>query len=109
MDHRITHASQCKVYLLPLNWLRARLARCGERAFAATDATAREHNWQIVVTSAGLGRRYRDPRFDSLAACGHCAGRGAVTPGDPCDACDGTGRITLAVRQAALAPPARPA
>jgi len=109
MDHRITHASHRKVYLRLLTWVRARLGLCGERIFAASDNAARHHGWQIAVTQAGLGRRYRDPRFDTLAACGHCAGRGAVTPGDPCDACDGTGRITLAVRQAALAPPARPA
>ena len=104
MDHRITRVSHCKIYLLLLNWLRARLGHCGERVFAATDATARRRDWQIVVTHAGLGRQYRDPRFDTLAACPSCGGRGARTPGDPCQACAGTGRITVAIQTALQVP-----
>lgn len=109
MDHRITHASHRKVYLRLLTWVRARLGLCGERIFAASDNAARHHGWQIAVTQAGLGRRYRDPRFDSLAACPPCGGRGARTPGDPCRACEGTGRVTITARTAAQASPRRPA
>jgi hypothetical protein len=103
MDQRITHASRCKIYLHLLNWLRTRLRHGGDRAFAVTDAIARQHGWQIVATHAGLGRRYRDPRFDSLAACSRCGGRGSRSPGAPCAACAGTGRIVLA--EAAGLPP----
>ena len=109
MAHRITRVSHCKIYLLLLNWLKARLGQCGERVFAATDATARRHDWQIVVTHAGLGRQYRDPRFDTLAACPSCSGRGARTPGDPCQACEGTGRITITTQTALHVPHRRSA
>jgi DnaJ-class molecular chaperone len=107
MDHRITHASRCKICLRLLAWLRARLARIGERAFAATDGFAREQGWQITSTHAGLGRRYRDPRFDSLAPCSRCRGRGTTAPGDLCQTCNGTGRIVL--DQTANLPPRRSA
>jgi hypothetical protein len=67
MDHGITHSSHCKIYLRLAGWLRARAERIGERAFAAPDAAARQHDWQIISAHAGLGRQYRDPRFDNLA------------------------------------------
>ena len=108
MDHRITRVSHGNIYPLLLNWLRASLAQCGARVFAATDATARQHDWQIVATLGGLGRRYRDPRFDSLAACAPCGGRGARTPGDPCQACEGTGRITVPTQTVLPTPHRRP-
>jgi RecJ-like exonuclease len=94
MDHRITHTGLGKCQR-PATWLRVRLARIGERAFAATDGFACEQGWQITSTHAGLGRRYRDPRFDSLASCSQCRGRGTRAPGSPCPACNGTGRIVL--------------
>jgi len=96
VDQRITHAGHCKIYRRLLIQLRACLARIGEWAFAGTDAVARQHDWQIVRTHAGLGRRYRDPRFDSLAACSRCCGRGTTATGDPCLSCDGAGRIVVA-------------
>lgn len=107
MHHRITHASRGKIYLRAVAWLSAQADQFGTRIFAATDATARQHDWQITPTHAGLGRRYRDPRFDSLAACARCSGQGVAMSGDPCQVCDGTGRVTL-IAQATEAPP-RPA
>lgn len=114
MDHRITHASRCKCQWpftckcqWHFTWLRVRLARIGERAFAATDSFARKQGWQITSTHAGLGRRYRDPRFDSLAPCSRCRSRGTRAPGDSCQTCNGTGRIVL--DQAADPPPRRSA
>jgi hypothetical protein len=38
--------------------------RFGTRLFAATDAEARWHDWQVTELHLGLTRRYRDPRFD---------------------------------------------
>jgi DnaJ-class molecular chaperone len=95
VDQRITRASHCKIYLRLLTWLRACSDRIGERAFAGTDAVARRHDWQIVPTRAGLGRRYRDPRFDTLAPCSRCRGLGTPASGDPCLICGGAGRIVL--------------
>lgn len=111
MKNGITHAGHGKIYLRLGAWLGATLDRLGQRLFAATDATARQHGWQVIATSGGLGRRYRDPRFDNLAACLRCGGSGARTPGDPhpCQACAGTGRVTIAARTADPPWPRRPA
>lgn len=42
--------------------------RIAERLFAAGDAEAGRHGWQIIRTCGGFGRRYRNPMFDTLAA-----------------------------------------
>jgi hypothetical protein len=107
MDQPITRLDHCKIYLRLAGWLRARAAQLGERVFAADDAAARRRGWQVTAIRSGLGRRYRDPRFDSLAACSRCGGRGRRSPGTPCAACAGTGRIVLA--EVAGLPPRIPA
>ena len=77
-----------------LSWLAALPRRLGDRLFAMNDAEAYWRNWQITRTQGGLGRRYRDPRFDTLAECPKCRGTGAI--GDqPCPPCLSTGRVTL--------------
>ena len=70
------------------------LRRWGDRRFAMNDTEACWWGWQITKTLGGFGRRYRDVRFDTLAACVQCAGAGAWTDA-PCGPCLGTGRITL--------------
>jgi hypothetical protein len=75
--------------------LRACAARLGAQVFAADDAAARRLGWQVTAVRGGLGRRYRDPRFDGLVACSRCGGRGGRSRGAPCAACAGTGRIVL--------------
>jgi hypothetical protein len=77
-----------------LSWLAAIPRRLGDRLFAMNDAEAYWHNWQIIRTHGGLGRRYRDPQFDTLAECPKCRGAG-VTGDLPCPPCLGTGRVTL--------------
>jgi hypothetical protein len=87
----------------------ARLARLlngvGQRLHAGTDAMARQHGWEVTQRNGGLGRRYRDPRFDSLIRCPSCGGMG-TSAGQahevPCGPCDGTGRLTS--RDPALVP-----
>ena len=77
-----------------LSWLAAIPRRLGDRLFARNDAEAYWRNWQIIRTHGGLGRRYRDPHFDTLAECPKC--RGAGVAGDlPCPPCLGAGRVTL--------------
>jgi hypothetical protein len=77
-----------------LGWLAGIPRRLGDRLFAMNDAEAYWRNWQITRTQGGLGRRYRDPRFDTLAECPKCRGAGAI--GDqPCPPCLSTGRVTL--------------
>jgi hypothetical protein len=57
-----------------LSWLAAIPRRLGDRLFAMNDTEAYWRDWQITKTPGGLGRRYRDPRFDTLAECPRCLG-----------------------------------
>jgi hypothetical protein len=50
-----------------LDWLTCSLRRRSDRWFAANDTEAYWWEWQITKTHGGLGRSYRDPRFDTLA------------------------------------------
>ena len=77
-----------------LSWLAAIPRRLGDRLFVMNDTEAYWRGWQITKTHCGLARRYRDPRFDTLAECPKCHGAG-VTADLPCVPCLGTGRITL--------------
>jgi hypothetical protein len=77
-----------------LSWLAAIPRRAGDRLFVTNDTEAYWRGWQITRTHRGLARRYRDPRFDTLAECPKCHGAG-VTADLPCAPCLGTGRITL--------------
>jgi hypothetical protein len=70
------------------------LRRWGDRWFAMNDMEAGWRGWQITKTHGGLGRRYRDLRFELLAACAQCAGAG-VRADAACGPCLGTGRVTL--------------
>lgn len=106
MAHRTTHTNHYNIYSRLLNWLRTCLLRLGERVFATTDADARQHGWQVTAAQRGLGRQYRDPRFDTLTACAGCHGRGTKAPGNPCRTCSGTGRIVA--QPAADQPPSPP-
>jgi hypothetical protein len=49
-------------------WLIGLPRRIGRWLFAINDAEARWHAWQVTETLGGLGRRYRDARFATLAA-----------------------------------------
>jgi len=77
-----------------LSWLAAIPRRLGDRLFVTNDTEAYWRDWQITKTHGGLARRYRDPRFDTLAECPKCHGAG-VTADLPCPPCLGTGRVTL--------------
>lgn len=69
--------------------------RICDRLFAADDARARGRGWQVAVRHGGLGRRYRDPRFDLLVTCTECDGAGVDGDDRPCRRCPGTGRLAL--------------
>jgi hypothetical protein len=47
-------------------WLTDLPRRWGKRLFAMNDAEAGWRGWSATVTAGGLGRQYRDPRFDAL-------------------------------------------
>jgi hypothetical protein len=61
----------------PLTWIRAGCTIAGRRLYAAPDATAARHGWQVTATHWGLGRVYRDPRYSRRAE-----GSSASLPGD---------------------------
>jgi hypothetical protein len=70
-----TRVPKHKVRVIPI--IRVALARAGQRLFTGSDTRARNHGWQISLIHGGLGRRYRDPRFDALVrgpACGPAPG-----------------------------------
>jgi hypothetical protein len=95
MPHRTTRTDHRKIHRFLPGSLRACLAALGEHAFATADADARRRGLQVTPTQGGLGRRYRDPRFDTLALCPDCRGRGFTAPANPCRNCGGTDRIIV--------------
>jgi cytochrome c553 len=108
MPHRTTRSNRCKIHSFLLARLRATLIAVAERAFTAADADARQHGWQVTSIQGGLGRSYRDPRFDTLAACPDCHGRGVKGPANPCQVCSGTGRVVIeSAADAPSSPPPR--
>ena len=76
-------------------WLADLLIRIGDRLFAMNDQEAAWRGWQTERRHAGLGRRYRDPRFDTLSRCPHCLGVGTTAADSRCAQCSGTGRLIL--------------
>lgn len=77
-----------------LSSLGAAPRRLGDRLFAMNDTEAYWRGWQIIKVQGGLGRRYRDSRFDTLAECASCRGSSGGA-GAPCGRCRGTGRVSL--------------
>jgi hypothetical protein len=77
-----------------LDWLAAFPRRWGDRWFAVNDAEADWHGWQMTRIHGGLGRRYRDPRFDALDQCAWCRGAGLIAEA-PCVPCSGSGRVSI--------------
>ena len=75
--------------------LLSRPRRMADRLFAINDAEAHWRGWGITRVHGGFGRRYRDPMFDMLAACGQCQGAGAGIEEMPCITCFGAGRLSL--------------
>jgi hypothetical protein len=71
--------------------------RLGDRLFAANDTEAFMWGWEITRTQFGLGRRYRDHRFATLAECARCRGAGTLG-GASCAPCLGTGRTGTGAR-----------
>ena len=49
-------------------WLIGLPRRAGRRLFAMNDAEAGWRSWQVTEALGGLGRRYRDARWDAIAA-----------------------------------------
>lgn len=76
-----------------LSWLAFGSRRLGDHLFTTNDTEAYWRGWQITKVHGGLGRRYRDPLFDTLAECSKCQGAVAGA-GVSCVPCLGTGRVS---------------
>ena len=75
--------------------LARRIREAGSWLFSYEDDFARSHGWTVEERHGGLGRTYRDPRFNHLAQCPACAGIGTFPDDMLCTRCAGSGRITL--------------
>jgi len=73
--------------------LARQIRAAGEVLFAKDDAFARHNGWTIEVRRGGLGRTYRDPRFDRRSRCPAC-GDGMDADDLPCWRCPGDGRVS---------------
>jgi hypothetical protein len=71
------------------------IRRAGDLIFMANDEEACWRGWTVERRHGGLGRRYRDPLFDSVATCPHCRGLGITAAESLCVTCSGTGRVTV--------------
>jgi hypothetical protein len=56
----------CDACTLAAAWLIGLPRRAGRWLFAMNDAEAGWQRWQVTETFGGLGRQYRDARFDAL-------------------------------------------
>jgi hypothetical protein len=99
---RIRNAAELAFAVLS-SWLAYIPRRLGDHLFAMNDTEAYWRGWQITKVHGGLGRSYRDPRFDTFSPCPDCQGTGALAgAGRPdagradalCAPCLGTGRIS---------------
>jgi hypothetical protein len=56
----------CNACAVATAWLIGLPRRAGRRLYALNDAEAGWHNWQVIEMFGGLGRQYRDLRWDVL-------------------------------------------
>jgi hypothetical protein len=95
VPHGTTPTNSIKSWNRPLTWVKAAIEALTQALFAASDAAARRHGWQITSTRYGFARVYRDPRFDTLTSCPDCRGHSVDPDGIECLRCHGTGRIVI--------------
>lgn len=78
----------------PLTVIMSLFGRWDRRLFLDDDAAALVRGWEVRRLSRGMGREYRDRRWDLVDECAPCAGDGLVGA-HPCDDCAGTGTVRL--------------
>jgi hypothetical protein len=61
------------VAAIAVAWLIGLPRRAGNRLFAMNDEEAGWRGWQVTEFAGGLGRRYRDARFDALRDPADCS------------------------------------
>jgi DnaJ-class molecular chaperone len=89
------HTTNPNVRKTPCDLLLHVFGAIGAKIFREDDRRARDQGWQVTPRHSGLGRIYRDPRFDYLIPCSACSGRGYNPDHITCSGCHGTGRLVL--------------
>jgi hypothetical protein len=80
----------------PASWMCHYLTHAGNLLFAGKDREAGWHAWDVERRDAGLGRAYRDPRFDTLASCPRCHSVSTTADGTVCRQCSAADRLIRA-------------
>ena len=78
------------------HWMGHCLTQVGNLLFAGKDEEASWHAWSVERRDAGLGRAYRDPRFDTLASCPRCHRVSTAADGTACKQCSAAERLVRA-------------
>lgn len=75
------------------DWTARCVQQLGDLVFAVEDQEAAWHAWDVEQRFAGLGRLYRDQRFDALVSCPRCHRVSTVTGSTVCKQCSATDRL----------------
>ena len=75
------------------DWTARCVQQLGDLVFAVEDQEAAWHAWNVEQRFAGLGRLYRDQRFDALVSCPRCHRVSTVTGSTVCKQCSATDRL----------------
>ena len=75
------------------DWIARCIRQLGDLVFAREDQEATWHAWDVERRDAGLGRRYRDRRFQALVPCPRCHRVSTVADGADCPQCSAADRL----------------
>jgi hypothetical protein len=75
------------------DWTARCVQQLGDLVFAVKDAEAAWHAWEVEPRYAGLGRLYRDQRFDGLVSCPRCHRVSTVAGSAVCKQCSAADRL----------------
>jgi hypothetical protein len=74
-------------------WMARCVEQLGDLVFASKDQEAGWHAWDVERRDAGLGRRYRDRRFQALVPCPRCHRVSTAANGGVCTQCSAADRL----------------
>jgi hypothetical protein len=75
------------------DWMARCVRQLGGLVFASEDQEAAWHAWDVEQRCAGLGRLYRDQRFDALVSCPRCHCVSTAAGRTVCQQCSAADRL----------------
>ena len=78
------------------DWVARCVQQLGGLVFASEDQEAAWHDWDVEQRCAGLGRLYRDQRFDALVSCPRCHRVSTAAGRTVCQQCSAADRLVRA-------------